>query len=54
MNPVEMEGMATTFDQENGLDLADLTVNGKTVTLPVYPLPGQALGTVGVALGPPS
>jgi MoCo/4Fe-4S cofactor protein with predicted Tat translocation signal len=51
MNPTEMEGMATTFDQENGLDLADLTVNGKTVTLPVYPLPGQAPGTVGVALG---
>ncbi|MFK7784773.1 MAG: TAT-variant-translocated molybdopterin oxidoreductase [Crocinitomicaceae bacterium] len=51
MNPVEMEGMATTFDQENGLDLADLTVNGNTVTLPVYPLPGQAPGTVGVALG---
>lgn len=51
MNPVEMEGMATTFDQENGLDLADLTVNGTTVTLPVYPLPGQALGTVGVAVG---
>ena len=51
MNPVEMDGMAVTFDQENGLDLADLTVNGKTVTLPVYPLPGQALGTVGVALG---
>lgn len=51
MNPVEMEGMAVTFDQEHGLDLAELTINGKSVTLPVYPLPGQALGTVGVALG---
>jgi len=51
MNPVEMDGMAKTFDQENGLNLADLTVNGKTITLPVYPLPGQAPGTVGVALG---
>lgn len=51
MNPTEMEGMATTFDQESGLDLADLTIGGKTVTLPVYPLPGQAPGTVGVALG---
>lgn len=51
MNPTEMEGMAKKFDQEHGLNLADLTINGKTVTLPVYPLPGQALGTVGVALG---
>ncbi|NVK65406.1 MAG: TAT-variant-translocated molybdopterin oxidoreductase [Flavobacteriales bacterium] len=51
MNPTEMEGMATTFDQESGLDLADLTIGGMTVTLPVYPLPGQAPGTVGVALG---
>lgn len=51
MNPVEMEGYATTYDQENGLDLATLKVGGKEVTLPVYPMPGQALGTVGVALG---
>ena len=51
MNPVEMEGMATSFDQEHGLDLAELKIGGKNVTLPVYPLPGQALGTVGVALG---
>lgn len=53
MNPKEMEdaGYATTYDQENGLNLATLTVNGKSVTLPVYPMPGQALKTVGVALG---
>ena len=53
MNPVEMEkaGYATTYDQENGLSLATLKVGGEQVTLPVYPLPGQALGTVGVALG---
>lgn len=52
MNPVEMNGKyATTFDQENGLSLATLTIDGKKVTLPVYPLPGQALGTVAVALG---
>ena len=31
--------------------LADLTVNGKTITLPVMPQPGQKYGTVGVALG---
>jgi molybdopterin-containing oxidoreductase family iron-sulfur binding subunit len=53
MNPVEMEnaGYATTYDQENGLSLASLKVGNQKVTLPVYPLPGQALGTVGVALG---
>ena len=53
MNPVEMTkaGYKTTYDQENGLSLAKITVNGISKTLPVYPLPGQAPGTVGVALG---
>mgnify|MGYP000897502624 CR=1 FL=1 len=41
MNPVQMEkmGYATTFDQEHGLNLATVTVNGQKVTLPVYPQP---------------
>ncbi len=51
MNPSEMAGYATTFDQENGLNLATVTVGSKKVILPVYPSPGQALGTVGIALG---
>jgi MoCo/4Fe-4S cofactor protein with predicted Tat translocation signal len=52
MNPSEMEGeYVTTYDQENGLNMAKVTVNGKSVTLPVYPAPGQALGTIGIALG---
>ena len=53
MNPVEMEklGYVTTYDQEHGLDLATVTVNGLSVTLPVYPLPGQAINTIGIALG---
>jgi MoCo/4Fe-4S cofactor protein with predicted Tat translocation signal len=53
MNPVEMTkgGFVTTYDQEHGLNLAKLKVGNTEVTLPVYPLPGQALGTVGVALG---
>ena len=52
MNPVEMEGKyATTYDQEHGLNLATVTVNGKSVTLPVYPLPGQTPKTIGIALG---
>ena len=52
MNPTEMNGTyATTFDQESGLTLASLKVGKSEVTLPVYPLPGQMPGTVGVALG---
>ncbi|MFT5859204.1 MAG: MoCo/4Fe-4S cofactor protein with predicted Tat translocation signal [Flavobacteriaceae bacterium] len=52
MNPTEMEGTyATSFDQETGLTLATLKVGKNEVTLPVYPLPGQTPGTVGVALG---
>lgn len=53
MNPKEMAagGYATTYDQENGLNLAKVTVNGVSYTLPVYPLPGQAEKTVGIALG---
>ena len=53
MNPSEMEkgGYVTTYDQEHGLNLATVTVGGASVTLPVYPLPGQAPGTVGIALG---
>jgi MoCo/4Fe-4S cofactor protein with predicted Tat translocation signal len=52
MNPVEMgTNFATTFDQENGLNLAKVSVNGVDITLPVYPSPGQAIGTVGIALG---
>lgn len=51
MNPVEMEGYATTFDQENGLNLAKVKVGNVELTLPVYPLPGQTPGTIGIALG---
>lgn len=53
MNPTEMEkgGYATTFDQEHGLNVAFVEVGGVKLELPVYPSPGQAIGTVGVALG---
>jgi molybdopterin-containing oxidoreductase family iron-sulfur binding subunit len=53
MNPSEMEkgGYVTTYDQEHGLNLAKIKVGNSEVTLPVYPLPGQAPGTVGIALG---
>ncbi len=57
MNPMDMvdasgvEIYARTFDQENGLNLAKVKVGSKELTLPVFPLPGQARNTVGVALG---
>lgn len=53
MNPVEMaaQGFVTTYDQEHGLNMATVTVANNKVTLPVYPLPGQALKTIGIALG---
>jgi MoCo/4Fe-4S cofactor protein with predicted Tat translocation signal len=37
--------------QESPASLATVTVNGKSLTLPVFVLPGQAVGTLGVALG---
>ncbi|MEZ4889078.1 MAG: TAT-variant-translocated molybdopterin oxidoreductase [Crocinitomicaceae bacterium] len=40
-----------TYDEQHGLSLATLTVGGNKITLPVYPLPGQAIGTIGIALG---
>ena len=52
MNPVDMEGSyATSFDQEHGLNMATVKVGSKEITLPVFPLPGQAKDTVGIALG---
>ena len=53
MNPRTMEekGYNTNIDQEHGATLANITVGERTIKLPVYPSPGQALGTVGVALG---
>lgn len=53
MNPAQMakDGYATTYDQEHGLNMATVTINGKSVTLPVYPTPGQAENTIGIAVG---
>lgn len=53
MNPSQMEkmGFVTTYDQEHGLNMAKVQVNGKEITLPVYPQPGQAPNTIGIALG---
>jgi MoCo/4Fe-4S cofactor protein with predicted Tat translocation signal len=54
MNPAEMEekGYNTQFGQREAMQVVNVTVNGKTVEgLPVVPQPGQAKGTVGLALG---
>ena len=58
MNPSEMKDRETgvmvyqtIFDQETGLNMATVKIGGNQVTLPVYPSPGQAEGTVGIALG---
>ncbi len=52
MNPTDPAfKYKTVVDEKHGLSLATLTVGGVKLTLPVYPLPGQAHGTIGVALG---
>jgi len=54
MNPAEMldRGYNINLGQEELANVVSVTVNGKTVeNLPVVAQPGQAKGTIGVALG---
>ena len=54
MNPAEMEekGYNIKFGQREAMAVVSVTVNGKTVeNLPVIAQPGQAKGTIGLALG---
>ena len=53
MNPTEMKdrGFNTVLGQVQEADLVDLTANGITISIPVYPQYGQAKGTLGLALG---
>ncbi len=53
MNPSEMRdaGYNTTLGQENPANLVSVTVNGQSLELPVIAQPGQAKGTIGIALG---
>lgn len=52
LNPSDMEGKFSLLErQEMYGDIATVTVNGVTATLPVFPQPGQAPGTVGIAVG---
>lgn len=42
---------ALHIGQEDKAYMVEVTVNEATLKLPVYPLPGQAPGTIGIALG---
>ncbi len=48
---VKDQGFGQMLRQDREGNIATLTVNGIVVELPVYPQPGQAKGTLGVALG---
>lgn len=52
MAPVDMEGTYNTYiGQEDPASVVSVTINGKEFKLPVFPQPGQAKGTIGIALG---
>jgi molybdopterin-containing oxidoreductase family iron-sulfur binding subunit len=49
---LEDADMLVRFDQmEDELDMATVTANGHTVKLPIWFQPGQAKGTIGIAVG---
>jgi molybdopterin-containing oxidoreductase family iron-sulfur binding subunit len=53
MNPSEMEekGYNTILGQESPANILTVSAAGQTIELPVIAQPGQARGTVGIALG---
>jgi len=52
MNPTDMKDKYSLLERGNYHgDIVDITVAGKTISAPVYPQPGQALGTIGLAYG---
>ena len=53
MSPKDMKanGYSLELGQESPSTVAKVTVNGQSFELPVFPQPGQAHGTVGIALG---
>ncbi len=53
MNPSEMKekGFNTILGQESPANLVSVSANGTTIELPVVAQPGQAKGTIGIALG---
>jgi len=52
MAPVDMEGTYNTYiGQEDPASVVNVKINGVEFKMPVYPQPGQAKGTIGIALG---
>ena len=53
MNPSEMkeQGFNTILGQEKPANMVSVSANGATLELPVIAQPGQAKGTIGIALG---
>ena len=52
MSPKDMEGKYNMMArQDREASVVNVTVNGQTIKLPVVPQPGQAQGTIGIALG---
>lgn len=53
MSPIDVKAMGLNEMLRQDIDgsIVDLTVNGITIKVPVYPQPGQAPGTIGLALG---
>ena len=53
MSPIDVaaKGLNQMLRQDIDGTIIELTVNGTTIKVPVYPQPGQAPGTIGLALG---
>ena len=53
MNPIDVKkmGLHEMLRQDIDGSIVELTVNGTTIPVPVYPQPGQAQGSIGLALG---
>lgn len=52
MCPSDMKGKYQMMERQDRVaSIVNVTVNGVTIKLPVVPQPGQAVGTIGIALG---
>ena len=53
MNPADVAqlGLNEMKRQDKIASIAELTINGITIKVPVYPQPGQTAGTIGLAIG---
>ncbi|HET7817952.1 MAG TPA: TAT-variant-translocated molybdopterin oxidoreductase [Bacteroidia bacterium] len=52
MNPSDMKGKYSLLERGDYKgDIVELTIGSQKITAPVFPQPGQALGTIGLAYG---